>query len=320
MFIFRAFRRASFLPILVWVAVGCATSIDPSIGVSPPDLQHPAVEAPRLDKVGLLLMAHGAGPEWNASVEASVADLRERMPVAVAFGMANPITLQASLDSLRERGVGTVVVVRLFVSEHSFLHQTEYLLALRDDPPHHAMVGHRPVSGSELSPLTTEARILLSRHGLAGSDEVARILLDRADSNSAVPAETGIVLVAHGMGAEDENQHVLATMEDGANVLRSHGYAEVQVATLREDWAKARAEAEREIRASVDRMSREHESVVVIPYRVSGFGPYAKVLEGLEYVPTEGLLPHPLVTEWVVARATATICADGLPSPLGPCK
>jgi hypothetical protein len=42
----------------------------------------------------------------------------------------------------------------------------------------------------------------------------------------------------------------------------------------------------------------------VIPFRVQGFGPYAKVLEGLDYVSDgQGLIPHPSVTEWIGHQA-----------------
>lgn len=57
----------------------------------------------------------------------------------------------------------------------------------------------------------------------------------------------------------------------------------------------------------------------MIPYRLFGFGPYAGVLEGLEYVDAKGLLPHPLVSVWVAARAGEIFCAAGVESPLGPC-
>jgi hypothetical protein len=34
--------------------------------------------------------------------------------------------------------------------------------------------------------------------------------------------------------------------------------------------------------------------------RIQGFGPYARVLEGLDYVADRtGLLPHRIVTEWI---------------------
>ena len=305
---------------LLLAAGGCASPAA-APGAAPdaaPGAANPSPAA--ADHPGLLLMAHGGGPEWDGRVLATVAGLRARMPVSVAFGMANPHTLQAALDSLQNQGVGTVAVVRLFISGDSFLHPTEYLFGLRADAPVRAMVGHQWVDGDELAQLRTDARILLDLEGMAGSAEAAQILLARADAHSSDPPGTGVVLIAHGMGAEDENRAVLTAMDDAAAKLRSNGYAEVEVATLREDWAAERVKAEEHIRATVARMGSEHDRVVVIPYRISGFGPYAKVLDGLDYVGTEGFLPHELVTEWITGRATAVLCAAGLPSPLGPCN
>ena len=38
----------------------------------------------------------------------------------------------------------------------------------------------------------------------------------------------------------------------------------------------------------------------VVPFRVSGFGPYARVLEGLDYEASgQGLLPHANVSKWI---------------------
>ena len=40
--------------------------------------------------------------------------------------------------------------------------------------------------------------------------------------------------------------------------------------------------------------------MIVLPFRVQGFGPYAKVLEGLEYVSDgQGLIPHAEVGKWI---------------------
>lgn len=275
--------------------------------------------APSEHNPGVLLMAHGGGEEWNRNVSASVAELRGRMPLAVAFGMANPHTLQAALEDLESQGASTIAVVRLFLSGASFLHQTEFLFGLRPDPPARAMMGHRMVAGSDLPALETDARVLLDLAGMAGSEQVNRIVLARADAASPDPARTGVLLIAHGMGAEEENQGVLDAMEASAHRLRSAGYGEVRIATLREDWAEARARAEREIRATASRMSEKWDRVVVIPYRVYGFGPYAEVLDGLDYVRTDGLLPHRLVGDWVAARASSVFCEAGLALPLGPC-
>ncbi len=274
---------------------------------------------PAGDSLGVLIMAHGGGPEWNKQVDASIDGLRDRLSVSLAFGMANPETLQASLDSLRNHGASTVAVVRLFISGDAFLHQTEFLFGLRSDPPEQAIMGHHMMDGSHLKPLKVDSRILLDRQGMAGSSEAARILLARANENASSPEETGVMLIAHGMGSEDDNNRLLNSMQDAAQALRSANYAEVHIATLREDWAEPRVDAEQRIRATVAEMAERRDHVVVIPYRISGFGPYGDVLDGLEYVPADGLLPHHLVTEWIASRAAANFCSAGLASPLGSC-
>ncbi|MYG19628.1 MAG: hypothetical protein F4208_08705 [Gemmatimonadales bacterium] len=176
------------------------------------------------------------------------------------------------------------------------------------------------MSGTERDPHATGSRILRGREGLGGSGQAARILVDRAATAGIPPAQSGVLLLAHGMGDDGEDRQVLRSMEDAAEALRTGGYAEVHVGTLREDWAGAREEAEERINALVAGMGERYRHVLVVPYRVSGFGPYADVLEGLEYVATEGFLPHPLITDWIAERATARFCATGLVSPLGPCS
>jgi len=252
-------------------------------------------------------------------VTAALAGLRNRIPVALALGMVNPHTLQAALDSLRHQGAGTVAVVRLFISGASFLHQTEYLFGLRSDPPERALAGHRMIAGEDLIPLQVHGDILLERAGLAGSAHVSGILRDRAATSASDPLDTGVLLIAHGMGSEEENRDVLDRMEEGARALRSAGYAEVGTATLREDWPGPRSRAQREISTTVTDMGRRWSRVVVVPYRVSGFGPYADVLDGLDYVAAGSLLPHPLVADWIEARARDRFCAARAESPLGQC-
>ena len=305
---------------LFWLLSGCASAGGPQPDVEPASGPERAGVAPAPEpRPGILVMAHGGGAEWNGRVEDAVRPLREKIPVSLALGMAHPETMQTALDALADEDVNTVAVVRLFVSGASFLHPTEYLLGLRPDPPERAMVGHRMVSGTELEPLANGSRILLETEGLGGSGQAARILADRAATAGVTPAQSGVLLLAHGMGDEVEDRQVLRSMEDAAGALRDDGYAEVHVGTLREDWAGEREEAEALIRALVAGMGERHRHVLVIPYRVSGFGPYADVLAGLEYTATEGFLPHPLITDWIAAKARARFCANGFVSPLGPC-
>jgi sirohydrochlorin ferrochelatase len=254
-------------------------------------------------------MAHGGSPEWNRTVAEAVAPLRELLPTALAFGMADPGTLQASLDSLRQRGVTTTAVVRVFLSGASFLHQTEYLFGLRDDAPAQPMVhsgaGH---GGHVLHPLEHGMDIRLSRDGLGASEVSTRIMADRARSSGVSPERADVVLVAHGMGDDEEDAQVLAHMEGAAEELRRMGFRTARSVTLREDWPAERVVAEARIREWVEAAARRGSPALVVPFRLSGFGPYAEVLEGLSYRSTEGMLPHPLVTLWIEEQARGLLC------------
>ena len=75
---------------------------------------------PENGQFGVLVMAHGGGSEWNETVAEAVAPLSSDVPAVVAYGMADPVTLESGLDSLRQLGVDRVAVVRVFVSGDSF--------------------------------------------------------------------------------------------------------------------------------------------------------------------------------------------------------
>ena len=101
------------------------------------------------------------------------------------------------------------------------------------------------------------------------------------------------------MGDDGENDRVLALLHRAADQVTRAGYAEVEVATLREDWEEKRISAEAHIRGYVEDQIGTN-SVLVIPMRLSGFGPYADVLAGLEYHAGEALLPHTDIGRWVL--------------------
>jgi sirohydrochlorin ferrochelatase len=259
--------------------------------------------------LGLLVMAHGGDAAWNQSVEEAVAPLRDRLPTALALGMADPTTLQAGIDSLEAAGVGTVAVIRLFLSGDSFLHATEYLFGERTDAPRIVFMGHHTMPGDQVEPLRVAAKVVIDRGGMAGSSAVDEILVDRARS-AIDPDGAGLLLVAHGAGDDVENAGIEALMEQGANRLRDAGYDWVRVATLREDWPENREFAEQRIRFDVETMNRAGRKVAVLPYRLSGFGPYHTVLEGLDYTPTEGFVPHDSVTRWIESRLKLIVCGE----------
>ncbi len=101
-----------------------------------------AVRAGTGDKrTGVLILAHGGSPRWDSLVLETVKPLRRRYTVEVAFGMANPTTMQKAITALERRGVSQIVAVPLFISSHSpIIEQTRYLLGLTDSFPSTPMV------------------------------------------------------------------------------------------------------------------------------------------------------------------------------------
>jgi sirohydrochlorin ferrochelatase len=283
------------------------------------------------DVPGLLVMAHGGGPEWDAAVYAAVAPLRSRYPVAVAFGMADPRTLLHALDSLATQGARRVAVVRLFMDGRSFRHQTEYLLGLRDDPPGEFLVHgsdhaggshggrHGVSSGAEHSapePLRHPVAVAISEEGLMEAEEVGAILAARAQALSEAPAQESVLVLAHGTESDVENARWIAAMEHASGPLRALGFHSVRVETLREDWPERRAEAERRIRSFVEAEAGDGRTVLVVPFRLFGFGPYHDVLDGLKYRAADtGLLPHEAIADWMDAQYRVVVAREGWARP-----
>lgn len=249
-------------------------------------------------KIGVLVMAHGGDAAWNRTVLDAVGLLQEQLPVAVALGMAERTSLQAAVTELETAGVQRAVVVRLFISGASFRAQTEYLLDLSDDAPSFFM-GHEGPEPPERLARTLD--VTISEAGLVDSPLVGQILSERVAALSIEPARETVLILAHGMGQESDNDALLRAMESRAETVRAAApYQRVIVETLREDWQDPREQAEARIRALLLEVARAGDCVIVVPLRVSGFGDYAEVLEGLEYAADgRGLLPHPLMSEWI---------------------
>jgi hypothetical protein len=246
---------------------------------------------------GLLVMAHGGSDEWNTAVENAVKPLRNSSPVAIAFGMANPETLQEAVIKLQNDDVSSISVVRLFVSGDSFLPETEYAFGLRDElPDGHFM--HEPRI------LNVNVPVSLSRDGLLNARIIGDVLADRATNLSRDPRNEAVLIIGHGPSSDTENNRWLSRMDTMANSVRERSsFHSVRVATLREDWTGKRAVVEKELRALVQSETQLGRTVLVIPFRLHGFGPYAEVLEGLPYrADSLAFLPDPRLTKWIDAE------------------
>ncbi len=296
------------------------------------------------ERTGVLVMAHGGDPEWNREVETTVAPLQQTIPTEIAFGMATPSTMEAAIQRLESRGVRRINVVRMFVSGESFVEPTEYILGLRPDLPTDAHAGHGMAAHSHAaheeeahehasaalasdtghsdahashsgsssdhhmeSPrrIQTSAAIVMSRYGVADSPLIEQILTDRVRALSNDPNRESVLILGHGPGDDGENERWLAKMTLRSQGIRLVGaFRRIQCETLREDWPDKRADAEKRIRQFVEDGNRDDGRVIVIPFRVAGFGPYKEVLDGLTYVADgRGFCPHPNMTRWI--RETA---------------
>lgn len=266
---------------------------------------------PSGDGFGVLVMAHGGRPAWNQAVTEALAPVDRDYPTEVAFGMADAQSLQAGVDRLQARGVGRIAVVRLFISGDSWYQRTAQILGLQPGAPArpqfetHAKHGEHGGHSMAFWRLQTNARFAISRPGLAAAEGMGAVLADRARALSKAPASEDVLILAHGPGDDAENQRWLQMMSARADAVRhALPFRRVEVATLREDWPDKRAAAEARVRAFVQRASVEGRQAIVIPFRVQGFGPYAKVLDGLTYVSDgKGLVPSPQVTQWVREQA-----------------
>lgn len=258
-------------------------------------------------KKGLLLLAHGAhahtGHEhhspasiWNSNVEQMALSLDKQHPTEVAFGMADPQTIQAAVNRLEAKGVSEIAVVPLFVSSHSpIIGNSRYILGLQAELAKTTRLQH-------LDRVSSTARF---RFGQAMDSHplVSKILLERALAMTKDPAKTTVVLIAHGPNDDGENELWLRDMEVHARFLQAKGgFRTVTALTHRNDAPEpVKAAARAAFRRQVEDAARVG-NVVVVPLLLSAGGIEKQVesdLSGLPYRFAQPLMPHPNIKRWV---------------------
>ncbi|MFI5350046.1 MAG: sirohydrochlorin chelatase [Elusimicrobiota bacterium] len=274
--------------------------------------------------VGILLLAHGGDPAWNAQVENLRAAVSSSAPAALALGMADPDTLQAGVDALEKAGVSRIVAVPLFVNSNSeVMEQTRYSLGLSDKPsevlreaaermktmpmppgmPHHHMnmfslkrVRHSSGVGIILAP------------ALDADPFVSSVLLERAKALSHQAGKETVVLVAHGPVDAAAIADWERDLSIHARAIVKGGFRAAQAALLRDDAApEVRAKAVAELRATVEAAGRDGGKALVVPVLIARGGIEDKIprdLAGLAFAWSgDALLPHAGFDRWVLKRA-----------------
>ncbi|MEE9514575.1 MAG: CbiX/SirB N-terminal domain-containing protein [Candidatus Brocadiales bacterium] len=246
------------------------------------------------DEKGILVLAHGSKMAlWNEQVRDAVRPLEGRYNVDIAFGMADPKTIQEAVNRLEKRGARSIVVVPLFVSSHSpIIYNTRRLLGLDPDNP------QRQIEGNTDFVMTG---------ALDDSPLVSEIVLERARELSEEPSAEVVVLVGYGPNEPELNVLWLANMQQIAGFVKeAGGFKDVMVQTVRDDaprevWEAAR----RELRGKVKTAGADSR-VLVIPFVLASGGIEEGIegrLEGLRFEFGRPFLPHPSITKWIERQA-----------------
>ncbi len=298
-------------------------------------------------KIGVMVLAHGGSPEWNQMIIDATKGISARYPTDIAFGMALPRTMQASIDKLESMGVEKIVVVPLFISSHSFIiRQSEYLLGVRDelaDPPlvmDHAMeapadpmpqshgngshaMGHssqqmpdHSMQKSTLERLRTNSKIIFTKP-LDDHPIVAQIIYQRINELSKNPSNEMVILVGHGPNPEEDNKKWVADMESVSDQVRALQRKSGKVSkmilavTVRDDADPAIYNQAKENLRNLVIQGGKQGDVIVVPLFLSRNGAEQKIitrLEGLTYLWNgHTLLPDSGISDFIDQSVTRAL-------------
>ncbi|MFZ5875596.1 MAG: sirohydrochlorin chelatase [Nitrospirota bacterium] len=262
------------------------------------------------DQIGVVIMPHGSTQPYNDVVEATIAPLRSRYRIEMAYGMADSFTIQQAVSRLEAQGVRRIAFIRLYALADHMKPASDYILGLSDAP---SDAGHAH-GDHGAPPAQVRSAALFSTYGGYEEDHraIAEILHERIQSVSTDPAKETVILVAHGSGGDDANAAWLQTMNDHVTHLKKltkKPFRAIKVATVREDWPEKRAKAVADLKEVIAEGNRGGR-VLVIANRLYGGGPYARLLDGATYVMNDqGFAPHPNLTRWLETGIERTITA-----------
>lgn len=258
-------------------------------------------------QTGLLVVAHGAGAEWNAKVRETVAQVQwKNGPLAVAFLMgpeAASSGWDAGVRALVQSGATEIVAVPLMVSTHGgHVRQIEYYAGLRSTLPEELMNhGDHPIPhGGPPVPIRVTT-------ALDAAPELGVALAERWQGLTARDRQRPVMLVAHGPSDEEEARAWVRNISSAASVLPLAGLRQpVEVALLKDDApADVRAAAISDMRQRIAALATAaRDSVVVLPVLISS-GPMIDVTipTDLKDLPIRysrtALAPLPALARWI---------------------
>lgn len=262
-----------------------------------------AEEAP----LGIVFNAHGSDFHWNQGMREAVEGLATKYPIEFAFSMADPDDLRQAVARLEARGVGVIVVVRVFGMRASFRHATERLIGLDIDAPELCKTEEEDDlhDGEELPMRLRTNALVVTEGGLGNSPLFAKAMLDRANNLAIDKANDTVIVVAHGKGSDTANDQwlsVLASLVEQMKSMGGHEFKDIQYQTWQEDWEDKRGERINAVLGMVEKANQDGGHAIVMPARTTGKGRAERFLKSVEFIAGEGFAPHPLFSHWVESQ------------------
>ena len=270
-------------------------------------------------RIGVVALTHGADWFWNDAIEQALAPLAPRHPLAFAFSMADPPTVERAVRELEHTQAQAIVVVRAFGMADSFRNDVDRMLGLDveggaapDAHAGHAMGGMGGMAGMDMgqhgmdagiaaAPRIRSALPMVTVGGVDAAPLFARALLANALSVSTDPARETIILTAHGQGEDAANQRWLELLESLASQMRAIGgdhFHAIRFATWREDWPDKNKLAVAQVRAMVEEAGRDGGRALIVPARINGRGAADRYLAGLDFGWSQGFVQTPYFAQW----------------------
>lgn len=274
-----------------------------------------AAPAPAESQEGLLVVAHGAGAEWNARVRETVAQVQWEGPVRLAFLMGEEkesAGWNAAVAQLAAQGAQRIVVVPLMVSSYgSHYRQIRYYAGeLTELPAELASHDHGTHAPPPVPMRVTAA--------LDDAPELAAALGVRWAELEEADRRRPLLLVAHGPNDSADAIEWIENIRMVSEGLRARTRSDLHVALLRDDAPpEVRRAAVAAMRDTVLAMAaRAADSVVAMPVMISaGSITRLKIPADLEGLPIryrpEPLAPRAELARWIERSARESAARAG---------
>ena len=247
------------------------------------------------EKIGVVIMPHGATKPYNDAIEKTIVPLREKFAVEMAYGMGDAITIQNAVSKLESQGIKKIIFIRMYPTSEQLKEKTDYILGLSNKIPEQW--------DGLIPPQIKTSAVIKTFGGYEDDKLIADIFLDRIKEASEKPEEETIILLSHGSDndtAENIRNNKMNNYIESIQNFFNPPFKKIINKSLREDWPEKRKKAVNEIKDIIEVANKEGGKVIIISNRLYGSGPYKYFLKGLNFkLNSKGLAPHPNLTKWL---------------------